>query len=673
MIKKIVNFLLKGYSMEPIDIKAHPDLLEKISKETPVKALAELIWNGFDAKAKNVHVKIYNNDLGSIDSIEVMDTGDGIVFEKLDDLFGDLGGSWKKSAKKSGEDYLHGENGQGRFKSFSLGGLVEWDTNYIDGDDSYNYKIKSDVNELLRAHKTEKTKNKVKKKGTTVTISNVTKEASILNTEIKVKLAEIFCMYLSKYKDKKLFFKDEEITPDLVQKSVKKINMGDVYVSEDLTIELVINIVEWKESIKSCKQVNYCNKNGFTLYEEKITKKLPAVISNFTVFAESDYFDECKDNGTLQEIDLSDELTAIRRIITDKTLDYFLELKSIERSKVVSSWVDENIYPYENVNTFNPVLEAEKKVFDILAVNVQTYLKKFEKSDNKTKKFTFKLLKQALESNPESVQKIVNDVLELSQEEQDDLANLLEKTTFSSIISASKSVTDRLDFIHGLRQLVFDKESKKALLERDQLHKILEKEAWIFREDFYLTGSEETLNEVLKKHMQKLGKRSDDENEPVTRPDGSTGRIDLMLSKTRQPSEGKIEHLVVEIKRPSQKINAEIISQIKSYAFAVSSDERFDKTNTRWTFIAVSNEMDSFALEEIDQTNRARGLIYEKDNLSVWIYTWSEIIQAAQARLHFFQKQLGYEASRTTATDYLEEKYRKFIPENINYRESETI
>ncbi|TPW96907.1 hypothetical protein FKN07_12605 [Proteus mirabilis] len=85
----------------------------------------------------------------------------------------------------------------------------------------------------------------------------------------------------------------------------------------------------------------------------------------------------------------------------------------------------------------------------------------------KQKKFTFKLLKQALESNPESVQKIVNDVLELSQEEQDDLANLLEKTTFSSIISASKSVIDRIDFIHGLKQLVFDKESKKSLLERD--------------------------------------------------------------------------------------------------------------------------------------------------------------------------------------------------------------
>lgn len=672
MIKKIVNFLFKGYGMQPIDIKAHSEHIEKISKETPIKALAELIWNGFDSNAKKVHVKINNNNLDAIESIEVIDDGDGITFEKLDDLFGDLGGSWKKEAKKSGFDYLHGENGQGRLKSFSLGGLVEWDTNYIDGKESYNYKIKSDINDLLRAYKTGKIKNKTRKKGTVVTVNNITKEANILNSDIKIKLAEIFCMYLSKYKDKKLFFNGEIVTPNLVQKGIKKINMGDVYVSEILTIELIINIVEWKQNIKSCKQINYCNKNGFTLYEEKITKRLPAIISNFTVFAESVYFDECKENSVLNEIDLSDELTKIRQIITDKTQDYFLELKSIERSKVVSSWVDENIYPYENVNTFNPVLEAEKKVFDILAVNVQTYLKKFERADNKTKKFTFKLLKQALESNPESVQKIVNDVLELSQEEQDDLANLLEKTTFSSIISASKSVTDRLDFIHGLKQLVFDKESKKSLLERDQLHKILEKESWIFREDFYLTGSEENLNEVLKKHINKLGKRVDDET-PVTRADGSTGRIDLMLSKTRQPSEGKIEHLVVEIKRPSQKINAEVISQIKSYAFAVSSDERFDKTNTRWTFIAVSNEMDNFALEEIDQKNRTRGLIHEKNNLSVWIYTWAEIIQAAQARLHFFQKQLGYEASRTTATDYLEEKYRKFIPEEINYREHEKI
>lgn len=31
-------------------------------------------------------------------------------------------------------------------------------------------------------------------------------------------------------------------------------------------------------------------------------------------------------------------------------------------------------------------IKREKKVFDILAVNVQTYLKKFECADNKTKK-----------------------------------------------------------------------------------------------------------------------------------------------------------------------------------------------------------------------------------------------------------------------------------------------
>ncbi|HCZ9065867.1 ATP-binding protein [Proteus mirabilis] len=110
--------------MQPINIKAHPDHLEKISKEIPIKVLAELIWNGFDTNAKKVHVKINNNNLDAIESIEVIDDGDGLTFEKLDDLFGDFGCSWKKEAKKSGFDYLHGENGQGRLKSFSLRGLL---------------------------------------------------------------------------------------------------------------------------------------------------------------------------------------------------------------------------------------------------------------------------------------------------------------------------------------------------------------------------------------------------------------------------------------------------------------------------------------------------------------------------------------------------------------------
>ena len=59
---------------------------------------------------------------------------------------------------------------------------------------------------------------------------------------------------------------------------------------------------------------------------------------------------------------------------------------------------------------------------------------------------------------------------------RDELAELLRKTTLTAVINAAKAVTDRLDFLKALQILVFNPTSKKQLLERSQLHRIIAKE-----------------------------------------------------------------------------------------------------------------------------------------------------------------------------------------------------
>lgn len=270
----------------------------------------------------------------------------------------------------------------------------------------------------------------------------------------------------------------------------------------------------------------------------------------------------------------------------------------------------------------NPLEEVERQVFDILAVNVQSNLPDFEDGDTKSRRFTFRLLAQALRENPESVQEIVGEVLGLKKEAQDDLAELLRKTPLSAIISSAKIVANRLDFLVGLESLLFDRENKKRLLERDQLHKILEKEAWLFREEFSLAGSEQRLEEVLQKHLEKLGKRDEDPG-PVRLSDGRTGRVDLMFHKVVQPRNGEYDYLIVELKRPSKKIDAEVLTQIKQYAFAVASDERFHNIPATWTFIAISNELDDYAKREANQRGQPHGRVHDDAelNITVWVKT----------------------------------------------------
>ncbi|WP_207953583.1 hypothetical protein [Vreelandella lionensis] len=255
-------------------------------------------------------------------------------------------------------------------------------------------------------------------------------------------------------------------------------------------------------------------------------------------------------------------------------------------------------------------------------------------------------------------------MLGLKREAQNDLAELLKKTSLSSIISSAKIVANRLDFLNGLETLLFDKESKRKLLERDQLHKILEDEAWVFHEEFALAASEERLEEVLKKHLDKLGIREDNPD-IVDLGEGSTGRLDLMLHRAVQPRSDEYDYLVVELKRPSQKINSDVLTQIEKYAIAVANDERFHGVKVRWNFVAVSNELDDFAKRRAKQRGKPPGVIFEDDelNITVWAKSWADIINDARAKLSFVNSRLSYEADSESAKQYLKLAHAKFIPD----------
>ena len=230
------------------------------------------------------------------------------------------------------------------------------------------------------------------------------------------------------------------------------------------------------------------------------------------------------------------------------------------------------------------------------------------------------------------------------------VAELLRKTSFPAIITSAKTVANRLDFLVGLENLLIDKETKKKLLERDQLHKILENEAWIFDENFALSGSEERLEDVLKLHLGELGTRMDDDD-PVLMEGDKQGRIDLMLSRVTQPRHDERDHLVVELKRPSQPINSKILGQVEGYAIAVAKDPRFLKEKTRWRFVVVSNDMDEHAKRKARQRDKPPGLVFDDAdlNIQVWAYDWTEIIANATARLQFINASLRKEQSTADA------------------------
>jgi len=304
--------------------------------------------------------------------------------------------------------------------------------------------------------------------------------------------------------------------------------------------------------------------------------------------------------GLLILDDLHCDVSALIQAAKKKLREHF-RVRAVENaSALLQEWKDSKIYPYEG-DPVDSVERAERQVFDVVAVNINSYLSDFDDSSPTSKRFTFNLVKQALKENPETLQRIFQDVLNLPKDTR----------MTSPICFKDHAVGD-----HRLGEVGCEPARFRAWPGNDAVRQgvetavagtrstapVLAKETWIFGEEFHLTSNEETLNEVLEKYLSKLGKRSDDD-EPVTREDGSTGRIDLMLARSvPQPRAEEREHLVVELKRPSRKIDSESLGQVKSYAIAVAQDERFKDTKTRWIFWAISNEMTDEARRESPPT-----------------------------------------------------------------------
>lgn len=652
-------------AMANIHVSAKVDFLKSISTSArPIPALAELIWNGFDANSNNVNVVINKNQMDGIESIRVSDNGYGLDYAHIQNYFGNLGGSWKKLKAKEHGRALHGKNGKGRFKAFSLGERIEWETVFEKDKKKYSYKITGVASAPDDFNVTEPVLCELETHtGTTVEIQNVAKNfRSLLSDNAPIEIAKLFAAYLTEYPNVKLEFDGEVIDPKDVQKNKTDYVLDEIQLSDGVKIQVDMSIVEWR--VQTDRFFHLCDENGVALHQMAIAQKIRAPGFNFTVYIKTDFFRELDKENGLAVSDIEPDVQNIVDAAIKKVKAHFRKRLAEEQSAVVSEWKQQKIYPYEEKNELTSMEIAERQVFDILAVNVQNYLPSFDGADFKSKKFTFRLLAQAIQQNPESVQTIISEVLGLKKEAQNDLADLLKRTSLSSIISSAKIVANRLDFLNGLELLLFDKDNKKKVLERDQLHKILENETWLFNEEFTLSQSEIRLDDVLKKHLSLLGVREDLGDDGV---DGGNCRVDLMFHKAVKPRADEYDYLIVELKRPSKKIDMDVVTQIKKYAATVAKDERYTSLKVRWTFIAISNELDDYVKFDANQKGKPVGQISDIGdlNLTVWVKTWAEIIDEARVKLHFINQQLSYEADDEGAKEYLQKTHVKFIPESV--------
>ena len=638
---------------------AHEHVASLTRTRKPVIAVEELIWNGLDADAKNVTVTLVQNPIEGLDRIIVEDDGFGMNPSAKEDSFGKLGGSLKRLHPKTPAGRtMHGKEGKGRFRAFSLGSRVEWVSRYSQDGVVYEWSIAGDIANLRRFPHTQPRLADEPRTGTTVTVTNITAPLGGLSSErAQTEMLMRLAPYLRNYPEVKVIFEGKPLDVAAVEEASMEYDI-QAETSDGELLLARLRIIEWTMDVD--RRIFLCTGDGFARHEENAGIQAPGF--NFTAYVMAPGFADMTD-AELSVSELSPRVRALTEAARDKMREHF-KVRETERLRaVVDQWKAEGIYPYGD-EPRTPVSQVEQNVFDILAISVHERLPGFERNTTEGKFFTFKLLRQAIETNPSSLQTILQEVLKLPKQQQDDFATLLQKTKLSGIITAARVVSDRLTFLVALKLLLFEPFYKDHLKERSQLQRILVNELWVFGEQYLLGTDDQALKALLVKHMAALGREQLVPVPEVLDINGQDAIPDLMLYRRfGDRRKGEFEHLVIELKRPKLVAGGDEIAQIRKYAYTVSEDPRFDKGRTRWTFMLVVNELNKLGEAECQpQNGRQYGHIVAHDHLNVYVLKWSSVIQDCEWRHEFYRKELDLEVQEADAREYVEKKYAQYLP-----------
>ena len=617
----------------------HEDHLKAYTR-SPLRGVEELIWNALDADADHVRVEIQRNKLGGVEAVHVEDDGHGMRPDEVDDLFGRLGGSWKLFATKTRTKgrSLHGRHGRGRWYAFGLrGAIVVWRTiaELPDGE-RVATTVQGEAHSLTRFSITgpEPTD---KPPGTRVSIEGIAEDPTpLLSPRAVDSLTARFALHIERFGET-ITFDGARLDPASLQtrRDELHLDVATPFGPVDVTV------VEWTRHFEP--EVFLCDPDGTVLGVTAISG-VPHKYS-FTAYARWQGFRQFEDLLELQE--MSADIAPVIDSVRSALQRHFTDRDRRARQDLIQQWKDEAAYPYDE-EPVDPIGQTEREIFDVVAVAAATAVN--AASDVRARRFSLAMLREALLTGPSSLTRVLQEVLDLPPDKVAELDELLSGTSLASIIAASRRIADRLDFLELLRQMVFDPETKKLVKERSQLHRILERETWVFGEEFALTASDRTLNTVLKAHIALLGRQ---ELAPESVSSDSKLRVDLMLARSMEQQRDRQEHLVVELKRPTTRIDYEEINQTTRYATEVARDPQFNKVDVKWDFVIVGDEFGDYAEAMTSQVGQPQGLVASPGGLRVWARTWAQVISAADHRLKFVRAALEYEPSRTSAAAYL--------------------
>jgi len=648
--------------METFRLVAADDHVRGLAHEgDALRAVAELVWNSLDADASRVSVDLIRNSSDGVDGVSVTDDGHGMSAEAASSGFRNIGGSWKRITRRSPDDRpLHGKFGRGRLRAFALGSDVVWESVGVNPTGRHvrvtiaaepgtvdQWSISSPV-------PTDALTGTVFRSAGKQGLDRLGRDDAYSSLLVE------FAPYLIDRPNIEVIYDGTVLRPsDNVQYDTS-LPLRWTYESSEMHAEL--RIIEWLGAARN--SVALTDEHGVIV---DTLDRAPAQDFRYSAYIMWSRMPEFEGQWMLAGVGQESELAGLLAVANESIVDHFESRRNARRREQVGKWKENGTYPYEG-EPGSVEDSVERATFDVLS----TAISKHVPAAKPQQKLILGLLKESLQQQPERVGDLIDQWIGLPEQERQDFDRLLKHTGLSRLIQANTNISNRLEFLRALELMVFDPETVDLVGERDHLHQILEKELWVFGEQFNMMASERGLSFVLERHLTILG--DDIATKTVKRLDGRVGRVDLLLSAKAKEYQ-RARHLVIELKAPKIVATMKEVEQIKSYARTVAADAQFAGGDVIWDFWLITSEFDADVQEERAQANRELGIVFASDGtpeqprrIRVWAKTWSEVVQEARDRLAFYQDIMSRDVTLEEARDYLVRNHAEVIPEELAWQ-----
>ncbi|WP_140487145.1 ATP-binding protein [Flavobacterium sp. GSA192] len=626
------------------------------------KAIAEYIWNGFDAGASIIDIDFSGNEIGTLNIFSISDNGSGISFDNISETFGNFMVSLKANSF-SETGFVKGKKGKGRYSFSTFCNKSTWNTIFRSEDDKfleYNIQIKKENSQDFETF--DRTISKEQKTGTKVIFEDFTgMYADLLDNEgFETFLANEFGWFL--YLNKESYFKILINKKPLDYFSVieetdeKNIPIGDY--------NFKVSYIRWKEKIGDKYYYYFLNDEKKQVFRKHTSFNNKAVDFHHSLYIEAGYFDNFSatkdDNPAFDffgknqtDITFKNLVELLNEFVSEKEKIF---IRNSKANELIENYNKNKVFPTFKNNSYDHLrkLDLENVIKELYSAQPKI----FQSLTTIQSKTIVGFLNLLLDTEQrESVLTIVENVVKLSDIERDELANTLKKTNLSHINALIKLLENRFNVVEILKTLIFDLE--KFTNEREHIQKVIEENYWLFGEQFHLVSADKNFEILLNNyfaHLEINNKKPEtiESNEKLKRPDIFVSRKSDIPDATNNDLTIE-ENIIVELKRPSVIIGSEQFQQVERYLRFIIEEERFNSLRRNWKFILVGKKVDDYItdLYENQKNKGQKYLVQSIRNYEIYVMTWDDLFMLFKIKHKHLIDKLEFKSS---IIENLEEK-----------------